>query len=115
MHKRESERAFVLDTRADVTILSVMTQSKTTKKPVTNDWHSAYVIAALKVEGWSLRALAKKHGNKRESTLYNALHYGSRTGEKLIAQTLGIRPEEIWPSRYENSIAKKVRRIRRDT
>lgn len=34
------------------------------------------------------------------STLANALTRHWPKGERLIAEELGVRPEQIWPSRY---------------
>lgn len=63
------------------------------------DWHSADVIASLKKRGTSLAAVSREAG-LAPSTLANALVRRWPKGEKLIAQALGMAPEEIWPSRY---------------
>lgn len=63
------------------------------------DWHSADIIAALKKRGTSLSAVSRKSG-LASSTLANALTRRWPKGEKLIAEALGIAPEQIWPSRY---------------
>ncbi|GKX57438.1 transcriptional regulator [Leminorella grimontii] len=63
------------------------------------DWHSADVIAALKKRGTSLAAVSRNAG-LASSTLANALMRRWPKGERLIAEVLGIPPEEIWPSRY---------------
>ncbi|EJH2661361.1 helix-turn-helix domain-containing protein [Salmonella enterica] len=54
------------------------------------DWHPADIIAALKKRGKSLAS----------STLTNALNRHWPKGESLIAEALGIAPEQIWLSRY---------------
>lgn len=64
------------------------------------DWHQADIIAAVKKAGWSLRALSIQHGYA-PGTLRNALRAPYPNAEKLIAETIGCKPEEIWPSRYE--------------
>lgn len=65
------------------------------------DWHSADIIAALKKRGTSLSAVSRKSG-LASSTLANALIRQWPKGERLIAEALGIAPEQIWPSRYRN-------------
>ncbi|EGJ4667169.1 transcriptional regulator [Salmonella enterica] len=66
------------------------------------DWHSADIIAALKKRGTSLTALSRNSG-LASSTLANALIRHWPKGERLIAEALGIAPEQIWPSRYLRS------------
>lgn len=66
------------------------------------DWHSADIIAALKKRGTSLSAVSRKSG-LASSTLANALNRRWPKGERLIADALGIAPEQIWPSRYLRS------------
>ncbi|EHR2007519.1 helix-turn-helix domain-containing protein [Salmonella enterica] len=63
------------------------------------DWHSADIIAALKKQGTSLSAVSRNSG-LASSTLANALIRHWSKGERLIAEALGIAPEQIWPSRY---------------
>ncbi|CPR14080.1 helix-turn-helix domain-containing protein [Brenneria goodwinii] len=65
------------------------------------DWHSADIIAALKKRGKSLAAVSRNAG-LASSTLANALTKHWPKGERLIAEALGVSPEEIWPSRYRN-------------
>lgn len=63
------------------------------------DWHSADIIAALRKKGTSLSAVSREAGLS-SSTLANALYRPWPKGELLIADALGVKPEEIWPSRY---------------
>ncbi|WP_071604044.1 MULTISPECIES: helix-turn-helix domain-containing protein [Dickeya] len=63
------------------------------------DWHPADIIAALRKKGTSLSAVSRKAGLS-SSTLANALYRPWPKGELLIANELGVKPEEIWPSRY---------------
>ncbi|WP_312073376.1 helix-turn-helix transcriptional regulator [Atlantibacter sp.] len=63
------------------------------------DWHSADIIAALKKQGTSLSAVSRKAG-LASCTLVNALTRHWPKGERLIAEALGVAPEQIWPSRY---------------
>ena len=64
-----------------------------------SDWHPADIIAGLKKRGTSLSALSRQ-ARLASSTLANALTRRWPKGERLIAEALGIAPEQIWPSRY---------------
>ncbi|HCM6841094.1 helix-turn-helix domain-containing protein [Klebsiella pneumoniae] len=63
------------------------------------DWQPADIIAALKKRGTSLTAVSRNAG-LASSTLTSALNRRWPKGERLIAEALGIAPEQIWPSRY---------------
>ncbi|WP_067589509.1 MULTISPECIES: helix-turn-helix domain-containing protein [Eikenella] len=63
------------------------------------DWHRADIIAALKKQGWSIRALAAQ-ANVHPTTLYSALVKPYPKSERVIADALGMKPEQIWPQRY---------------
>ncbi|EBO8098935.1 transcriptional regulator [Salmonella enterica] len=63
------------------------------------DWHPADIIAGLRKRGTSLAALSRKSG-LASSTLANSLVRHWPKGERLIAEALGVAPEQIWPSRY---------------
>ncbi|AVF37191.1 helix-turn-helix domain-containing protein [Rahnella sikkimica] len=63
------------------------------------DWHSADIIAALKKKGTSVAAVSRLAGLS-SAILSNALVRKWPKGERLIAEALGVRPEVIWPSRY---------------
>lgn len=63
------------------------------------DWHPTDIMAGLKKRGTSLTALSRKSG-LASSTLANALNRHWPKGERLIADALGVAPEQIWPSRY---------------
>ena len=64
------------------------------------DWHPADIIAALKKKGTNLSALSRDSG-LASSTLANALRRPWPKGEQLIAAALNVKPERIWPTRYE--------------
>lgn len=80
-------------------ILSMNTHSTPKKQPF-KDWHRADIKAALEKAGWSLSRLSKHHGYASRNTLKNALDKPWPKAERLIAEAIGIPPEEIWPSRY---------------
>lgn len=64
------------------------------------DWHNADIIAALKKKGTTMAAVSRLAGLS-SSTLANALTRKWPKGERLIAEAIGVRPEVIWPSRYD--------------
>lgn len=64
------------------------------------DWHPADIIAGIRKKGTSLAALSRDSG-LASSTLANTLTRHWPKGERLIAEALGKKPEEIWPSRYQ--------------
>lgn len=66
---------------------------------IDKDWHPADIIAGLRKRGTSLAAVSRKSG-LASSTLANALTKHWLKGERLIAEELGVAPEQIWPSRY---------------
>ncbi len=74
--------------------------TKTIPKKVPKDWHRADIVAALKKNNWNVRKLSLYHGYKY-SALSNALERPWPKGERLIAEAIGEKPENIWPSRYE--------------
>ncbi|GKX40940.1 DNA-binding protein [Pectobacterium carotovorum subsp. carotovorum] len=63
------------------------------------NWHSADIIAALHRKKLTLAAVSRQAGLS-SSTLANALTRPWPRGEKLIADALGVEPQEIWPVRY---------------
>ena len=82
------------------------------KTPSCHDWHPADVVCALRKAGWSLRQLSLHHGYKHGS-LKAALVKRWPKAERLIAETIGIEPASIWPSRYgDKANASRQRRTR---
>lgn len=63
------------------------------------DWHRADIRAELEKKGKSLRQLSRDAGLS-ENTLRNTLDRKWPKGEKIIADAIGVKPEEIWPTRY---------------
>jgi len=63
------------------------------------DMHPADIIASLRKQGTTLAAVSREAG-LASSTLANAQIRHWPKGERLIAEALKKRPEEIWPSRY---------------
>lgn len=67
------------------------------KQPI--DWHDADIIAELKKAGTNMSALSVANGYTRNG-LRNALYRKYPKAERIIAGTIGVNPEDIWPSRY---------------
>lgn len=65
-----------------------------------HDWHRADVLAALKKAGWTLSALSHHHGYGR-TTLHATFDRKWPKGEALIAEAIGLSPQSVWPSRYQ--------------
>jgi Ner family transcriptional regulator len=62
--------------------------------------HRADIVAALRKKGWTLSRLSIHHGYIR-TALGNCLRCSWPHGQRLIAEALGVKPWEIWPSRYD--------------
>lgn len=77
-----------------------MTKLNSVKKAGLEDWHPADIVAALRKAGWSLRALSK-HYKLAPGTLGMAIKAPYPNGERLIAAAIGVKPNDIWPSRYD--------------
>jgi Ner family transcriptional regulator len=73
---------------------------KKTRRQV--DWNKAYIVAALHVSGNSLRKLSASKGYA-ETTLKAVLHAPWPKGETIIAEAIGEKPWDIWPSRYDEN------------
>lgn len=72
------------------------------KKPASQDWHKADITAALHKRGITLKGLSLANGYRSPDACAQALHRPYPKVERLIAAALEMRPEELWPSRYEN-------------
>lgn len=72
-----------------------MKKSKKDKK----DMHRALIVAYIKERGSTLAKLSEEAG-LHPRTLGNALDRKYPKGEKIIAAFIGMKPQEIWPSRY---------------
>jgi len=78
-----------------------MPRIDTSKKPALQDWQPAYIVYQLRLKGLSLRRLSRLHGYAAGSAeLANRLPWPKM--ERLIADALGVTPQQIWPSRYHD-------------
>jgi Ner family transcriptional regulator len=72
------------------------------KRPAQTDWHKADIVAALWKRGTSLQRLARINGYAHGSINF-ALHRPWPKAERIIAGALGLQPQNIWPSRYNEN------------
>jgi Ner family transcriptional regulator len=64
------------------------------------DWHPADVLAALKKRGLSLAGLSVANGY-HPTAAGKALKQQWPAMERILADAIGLAPQEIWPSRYD--------------
>lgn len=83
-----------------------MTKLDTAKKPAPPDWHPADIKAALEKLGYSLAKLSRLNGYSRSAAAI-ALHLPWPKMERLIASTIAVPVQQIWPSRYHPDGAPK--------
>jgi Ner family transcriptional regulator len=81
---------------------------------VTEDWHPADVVAALRKRGTSLNKIGLAHGYTH---IQGVLTRPWWAVEQIVASALQLLPAEIWPSRYAPGVsrehAKKLTRNKR--
>jgi Ner family transcriptional regulator len=64
------------------------------------DWHPADITAALHKRGVSMHGLSLDAGYS-PWTLRDALRRPYPKAEAIIAEAIGVPPQSIWPSRYD--------------
>lgn len=69
--------------------------------PAPADWHPEDVKAAIRKTGISLEALGRAGGFSAGAVAI-ALRRPIPRVEALIARHLGLTPQQIWPSRYDD-------------
>lgn len=68
--------------------------------PAPPDWHPEDIKAAIRKTGITLEALGRTAGFSA-SVVTIALRRPIPRVEALIARHLGVQPQQIWPSRYD--------------
>ena len=76
--------------------------SKLKTHSTTKDMHHQDIMAAIRKKGTSLAELARHHGYKNPRTLNSVFRAPYPKAERIIAEFLGVKPEEIWPTRYQD-------------
>lgn len=81
---------------------TLLTVKKQPSKPrrTRQDWHKADIKAALEKAGFTLRGLSISRG-KSAGYYRETLHRPNPKAERDLAEILGTKPHQIWPSRYE--------------
>ncbi|PWW41593.1 Nlp family transcriptional regulator [Idiomarina loihiensis] len=67
-----------------------------------SDMHPADIKCALEKAGWTLRQLSKKHGFS-PNVVGRAFRRRYPKAQEIIAEALGMKPWDIWPSRYDEN------------
>lgn len=65
------------------------------------DWHREQIKAAARMRGTSLTDLARASGYDATAFYKTASDRRWPAVERIIAEALGLRPQDIWPSRYD--------------
>ncbi len=76
-----------------------MTKANTTDVTA-NDWHPWDIKAALGKKGYNLSRIARENGYCITSPS-DALRRSWPAMEQIFADIIGVKPWEIWPSRYD--------------
>lgn len=75
-----------------------MSKSKTRSSLV--DWHRQDIAAEIRKRGISVAELARRNGYSNPTTFYNVFKAPYPKVERIVADFLGVPPQEIWPTRY---------------
>lgn len=78
----------------------VMNSIDTNKVPEDPTIRKEWIKFQLAVRGYSLAALAREHGVTRQQP-QAALTRPYPKWERIIAEHLGMTPQQIWPERYQ--------------
>jgi lambda repressor-like predicted transcriptional regulator len=70
------------------------------KEDLVADWHPENIKAEIHKRGLSFRALSLRAGYQKDS-LKSVLRTPCKPYQQIVADALGVAPEEIWPSRYQ--------------
>lgn len=73
-----------------------------------HDWHPADVRAEIRKRGGTLSSLAKQARVSKQALGAAIDHRASEKLEQVIADFLGLKPHQIWPSRY-NAKGQRIR------
>lgn len=82
-------------------------------------WHPEEIRAAIRMRGTTMAGLSRRAGYDPDA-VRNAIRYRcSSVVQKLIAEFLGVAPQELWPDRYNQETGapidqRRLRRFRRE-
>ncbi len=74
--------------------------SKSQTRSELEDWHRQDISAEIRKRGISVAELARRNGYNNPTTFYNVFKLPYPKVERIVADFLGVEPQEIWPSRY---------------
>ncbi|MPY22469.1 transcriptional regulator [Shewanella psychropiezotolerans] len=66
------------------------------------DMHRLDIVCSLHKKGLTIKSLSLEAG-LAAGTLSKALDRPWTKGERIIAEALEMKPQDIWPTRYENT------------
>lgn len=75
--------------------------SKNAPRSKAMDWHKEDIKAEIRKRGSTMASLARKSGYKNPRTFSNVFAARYPKVEGIIAEFLGVTPDVIWPSRYQ--------------
>ena len=75
--------------------------STNTESHTVADMHRLDIVCSLHKKGITIKSLSLKAG-LAAGTLSKALDRPWTKGERIIAAALDMKPQDIWPTRYEN-------------
>ncbi|MBF0339758.1 MAG: helix-turn-helix domain-containing protein [Magnetococcales bacterium] len=81
-----------------------MTTPDTKLRPPEQDWPRSKIKMHLEDHGWSLSRLSIANGYARGTAAKALETFNIPVMELIIAKTIGVNPEEIWPSRYPDGV-----------
>lgn len=67
--------------------------------PLPQDWHKAEIRCALEKRGYSYAKLSRLNGYC-DTAVQMVVHIPWPKVERIVADAIGVTPQEIWPSRY---------------
>ena len=67
--------------------------------PAPQDWHKADIKCALEKRGYTFAKLSRLNGYGSTS-MQMILYKPWPRAERIVAETIGVAPQTIWPSRY---------------
>lgn len=65
-----------------------------------SDWHPEDIKAAIRKRGGTVAQLARDSGVSKQALGQCIERRASEHGDQIIAHFLGLKPHQIWPSRY---------------
>jgi len=75
--------------------------TSTRKSDPRKDWHPADIKASLAKKGYTFARVAREYGCVARNSANSVLHKPWSQIERIVAGIIGVKPSEIWPSRYD--------------